>query len=121
MRAARCRSSSGGHALVRVTVPPELDLHLAARIARERYRCSLSLSWVEGSDRFVLGGDEAVARRPLDVGSMVEHLAAKFLWVTALPDPDHVARLRIAGAVEKPERIDEVVTEIAMGRSLLEG
>ena len=121
MRAARCRSSSGGHALVRVPVPPELDLHLAARIARERYRASLSLAWVEGSDRFVLAGDEAVARRPLDVGAMVEHLDAKFVCVTGLPDPDHVARLRIADAAAHPERIDEVVTEIAMGRSLLEG
>ena len=57
----------------------------------------------------------------LDLGSMVEHLGEKFAWVTALPDPDHVARFRIAGAVEHPERIDEVVAEIAMGRTLLEG
>jgi hypothetical protein len=111
----------GGHSLVRVPVPRELDLHLAARIARERYRASLSLSWTEGSDRFVLGADEAVARRPLDVGAMIEHLDSKFLWVTGLPDPDHVARMRIADAAAHPERIDEVVTEIAMGRSLLEG
>jgi len=111
----------GGHALVRVPVPPQLDLHLAARIARERYRASLSLAWSEGSDRFVLCGDEAVAQRPLDVGAMIEHLDAKFAWVTALPDPDHVARMRIADAGVHPERIDEVVTEIAMGRSLLEG
>jgi hypothetical protein len=111
----------GGHALVRVPVPPELDLHLAARIARERYRASLSLGWTEGTDRFVLCGDEVVARRPLDVAAMIEHLDAKFAWVSALPDPDHVARMRIADAAAHPDRVDEVVTEIAMGRSLLEG
>jgi len=111
----------GGHSLVRVPVPAEHDLHLTARIARERYHASLSLAWTERSDRFVLTADEVAARRPLDVGSMVEHLASKFEWVTALPDPDHVARLRIGEAMLLPGRIDEVVAEIAMGRSILEG
>ncbi len=111
----------GGHALVRVPLPPEQDLHLAARVVRDRYRAPLSLAWTEGTDRFVLASDEGVSRRVLDLGSMVEHLGEKFAWVTALPDPDHVARFRIEGAVAHPERIDEVVAEIAMGRSLLEG
>jgi hypothetical protein len=111
----------GGHALVRVPLPPEQDLHLAARVVRDRYRAPLSLAWTEGTDRFVLATDEGASRRMLDLGSMVEHLGEKFAWVTALPDPDHVARFRIAGAVEHPERIDEVVAEIAMGRTLLEG
>jgi hypothetical protein len=111
----------GGYALVRVPVPPEQDLHLAARVARDRYRAPLSLAWTEGSERFVLASDESTARRVLDVGAMVEHLAAKFDWVTGLPDPDHVARFRIAAAPAHPERIDEVVAEIAMGRSILEG
>jgi hypothetical protein len=57
----------------------------------------------------------------LDVAAMVEHLAQKFDWVEGLPDPDHVARFRIAGVAGRPERIDEVVGEIAMGRSILEG
>ena len=111
----------GGHALVRVPLPPEQDLHLAARVVRDRYRAPLSLAWTEGSERFVLASDEGTSRRVLDLGSMVEHLAEKFGWVTALPDPDHVARFRIEGAASRPERIDEVVAEIAMGRSLLEG
>ena len=111
----------GGHALVRVPLPPEQDLHLAARVVRDRYRAPLSLAWTEGTDRFVLATDEGASRRMLDLGSMVEHLGEKFAWVTALPDPDDVERFRIAGAVEHPERIDEVVAEIAMGRTLLEG
>jgi hypothetical protein len=111
----------GGHALVRVPLPPEQDLHLAARVVRDRYRAPLSLAWTEGTDRFVLASDEGASRRVLDLGSMVEHLGEKFAWVTALPDPDHVARFRIEGAATHPERIDEVVAEIAMGRSLLEG
>jgi hypothetical protein len=111
----------GGHALVRVPVPPERDLHLAARIARDRYRAPISLAWTEGGDRFVLTADETASRRVLDVAAMVEHLAAKFDWVEALPDPDHVARFRIAGVAGRPERIDEVVAEIAMGRAILEG
>ena len=111
----------GGHALVRVPLPPEQDLHLAARVVRDRYRAALSLAWTEGGERFVLASDEGSSQRVLDLGSMVEHLAEKFGWVTALPDPDHVARFRIAGAASHPERIDEVVAEIAMGRTLLEG
>jgi hypothetical protein len=111
----------GGHALVRVPLPAEQDIHLAARIARERYRAPLSLAWTEGTDRFVLASDETPTRRILDVGAMVEHLGAKFDWVDALPDPDHVARFRVRDAVAHPGRIDEVVAEIAMGRSILEG
>ena len=106
---------------MRVPLPPEQDLHLAARVVRDRYRAPLSLAWTEGSDRFVLASDEGTTRRVLDLGSMVEHLAAKFEWVDALPDPDHVARFRIRDATARPERIDEVVAEIAMGRSILEG
>jgi hypothetical protein len=107
--------------LVRLTVPPEFDLQLAARIARERYAAELSVAWTEGGERFVLGSDENATLRPFDLGSMVEHLAEKFGWVQALADADHVARFRLEGAASHPERIDEVVGEIAMGRSILEG
>lgn len=111
----------GGHVLVRVPVPPSLDLHLAARIARERYGAALSVAWTEGGERFALASDEAAGRRAFDLGAMVEHLDEKFAWVTPLADADHVARLRLSGAAAHPERIDEVVAEIAMGRSILEG
>jgi hypothetical protein len=111
----------GGYALVRVPVPPALDPHLAARIARERYAAELSVAWTEGSDRLTLGADEGVGRRAFDLGAMVEHLAEKFRWVKPLADADHVARFRVEGAAAHPERIDEVVGEIAMGRSILEG
>lgn len=111
----------GGYSLVRVPVPPALDLQLAARIARERYASELSVAWTEGDERFVLGSDENATRRPFDLGSMVDHLAEKFGWVHALADADHVARFRLDGAASHPERIDEVVGEIAMGRSILEG
>src|SRR5690606_27463474 len=110
-----------GYALVRLEVPPELDLHLASRIVRERYDAALSVARVEGSEQFTLGSDESSGRRALDLGAMVEHLAEKFAWVRALADADHVARFRIEDVGAHPERIDEVVGEIAMGRSILEG
>jgi hypothetical protein len=110
-----------GYALVRVPVPSGSDLHLTARIARERYGAALSLAWTEGEDSFVIGADENASRRPLDLSAMVEHLAEKFGFVTGLSDADHVARFRIEQAATRPERIDEVVGEIAMGRSILEG
>jgi hypothetical protein len=111
----------GGHGLVVVPVPSELDLHLAARIARERYAAALSLAWVEGEEIVVLAADELPGRRPLDVLSMAEHLAGKHDWIEALPDADHVARVAVKRLALHPERIDEVLAEIAMGRSILEG
>ncbi len=111
----------GGYSLVRVPVPSGMDQQLTARIARERYASALSVAWTEGDERFVLGSDESATRRPFDLGSMVDHLAEKFSWVHALADADHVARFRLDGAASHPERVDEVVSEIAMGRSILEG
>jgi hypothetical protein len=52
---------------------------------------------------------------------MVEHLAGKHDWAEALPDADHVARLHVIGLATHPERLEEVLAEIAMGRSILEG
>ena len=111
----------GGLSLVVVPVPPDLDLHLAARIARERYGALLSLAWVEGDETVVLGAGELPGRRALDVVSMAEHLAAKHEWIEALPDADHVARICVRRLATHPERIDELLAEIAMGRSILEG
>ena len=34
----------GGLAMVEAVLPPELDLHLAMRVARERYGATLSLA-----------------------------------------------------------------------------
>jgi hypothetical protein len=95
----------GGYTMVVTPVPPELDLHLTARIARERYEVQLSLAYREGEEMVVLGGDEGRSRRGLDLGGMVSHLVAKHEWIEALPDDDHVARIRV----------------IAMGRSIVEG
>ena len=67
----------GGYSLVRVEVPPELDLHLAARIARERYGAALSVARTEGGEHFTLGSDEGASRRAFDLGAMVDHLAEK--------------------------------------------
>ncbi|MDJ0864521.1 MAG: hypothetical protein QNK03_00335 [Myxococcota bacterium] len=111
----------GGYVLVLVPTPAPLDVYLTARIARERYGAQLSLGWVEGEDRLVLAGEDGTSRRVLDFGALADHLAAKFDWVEALSDADHVARVRIAGLGEHPERLEEVVVEIAMGRSILEG
>jgi hypothetical protein len=111
----------GGYTLVVVPVEAGLDCALAARIARERYGAPLSLALREGDETLVLGGDDANARRSLDLLGMVEHLAEKHEFVEALPDADHVARIRVRGLVERPERLEEVLASIAMGRSVFEG
>jgi hypothetical protein len=111
----------GGYVMVVLEVPDSLDLHLMARIARERYDAQLSLAYATGGELLVLGGDEGRSRRGLDLGSMADHLATKHEWISALRDDDHVARIRIANLHAFPERLDEVIGEIAMGRSIVEG
>jgi len=110
-----------GFTLVVLTVPVEFDIHLAARIARERYDAQVSVARKEGEGLVVLGGDEGRGRRGLDLSSMLEHLASKHNWVMPLSEEDHVARLRIRDFATHPERFDEMISEIAMGRSILEG
>ena len=109
----------GDHALVVAEIPAELDPGLAARILRERYGATLSLVRETGSCTCLLGSDDS--RRAIDVGGMAEHLATKFAWVDALPDADHVARVRVRDLDRNEGRLDEVISEIAMGRSILEG
>jgi hypothetical protein len=111
----------GGYTLVVTLVPPELDLHLTARIARERYEAQLSLAYREGEEMIALGGDEGRTRRGLDLSGMASHLVAKHEWIEDLPDDDFVARVRVVGLWQHSERLDEVVAEIAMGRSIVEG
>ncbi len=108
----------GGAALVLVEAPAPLDVFLAARIARERYNAMLSLARREADDVFLLGADFAAARRTVNMGDMIAHLDEKFAWVEALPDEDFVARFRIKNV--DAERIEEVIAEIGMGRSILE-
>ena len=111
----------GGLGMAVVEVPPELDLGLAMRLVRERYGVPLSLGRKLGQEAIVLGTDDATTRRAFDLGGMVQHLAEKFEWADALPDDDHVARLRARGLEERPERLEELVAEIGMSRALLEG
>jgi hypothetical protein len=111
----------GGYVMVVVPIPPELDLHLTARVARERYSADLSLSYREGDELVILSGEESRGYRGLDPGRMVDHLATKHEWLEALTDGDHVARIRVRDLAAHPERLDEVIREIAMGRSALEG
>ena len=111
----------GGLSLVSLDVPTGMDLHLVGRLVRERYGAALSLVRQEGASVLVLGADDLTGRRTVDVASMVEHLALKFRWADALSDADHVARLRIQDLDGHPERLDDVVAEIGMGRSILEG
>ena len=98
-----------------------MDLHFTARIARERYDAQLSLAYREGEEMVALGGDEGRSRRGLDLGGMASHLVSKHEWIEALPDDDYVARVRVIGLWQHSERLDEVVAEIAMGRSIVEG
>ena len=111
----------GGFALVVVPVDEGLDPYLTARLARERFGARVSLTYLEGEDLVLLGGDEARGRGSLDLGKMVAHLAAKHAWVSELRDDDHVARMRVHDLQSRPERLDDVVAEVAMGRSILEG
>jgi hypothetical protein len=113
----------GGYTLAVVPVPAGLDLYLVARIVRERYGARLSLAHLEGGNEelLVLGGEESGGRRSLNLRAMVEHLSDKFSFVESLSDADHVARVRVRGLHEHPQRFDELVGEIAMGRSILEG
>ncbi len=111
----------GGYRMVVVPVPEFLSLYLAGRIARERYAAQLSLACIEGGELLVLAGDDDNARRSLHCQGMIQHLAGKFAWAEVGPDDDHVARLRVHGLALHPERLDEVIAEIAMGRSLFEG
>jgi len=111
----------GGLGLVVTEVPGELDLPMTMRLLRERYAVPLSLARRSGSEAFALAADDASARRAFDLGGMIEHLAEKFAWVEAMPEDDHMARLRVRGIDAHPERLDEVVAEIGMSRALLEG
>jgi hypothetical protein len=111
----------GGYGLVVVPVPEPLDLHLVSRLVRERLAVQVALAYREGAELVTLGSDDARGRRDVDLGAMVDHLSAKHAWIEALGDEDHVARMRVRGLATDPERLDEVVAEVAMGRSILEG
>ena len=109
-----------GYSMVIVNAVEGVDPQLAARVARERYGAPLSLAYREGGNLFILAGEESGGRRTLDFGALAEHLSEKLDWVEALPDDDHVARFLLGGLDQHPERLDEVIGEIAMGRSILE-
>jgi hypothetical protein len=68
----------------------------------------------------VFTGDDGLGRRSLDLGRLVSHLASQHEWIEALSDEDHVARMRVRELPSRPERLDDVIAEIAMGRSLFE-
>jgi hypothetical protein len=110
----------GGHVMVVVPVEGDRDVHLVARVARERYDATLSLAYRVGEETLCFCGDEISGKRALDYLAMAEHLVNKLEWVEARPDADHVARFRARDLVTRPERLEEVVGEIAMGRTLLE-
>ncbi len=111
----------GGLELVVVPVPEGIDPYLSGRLARERFGAQVSLTHRDGEDLVLLGCDDQRGRGGLDLGAMVNHLASKHAWITGLRDDDYVARMRIRGLETHPERLDELVAEIAMGRSILEG
>ncbi|MFP8879549.1 MAG: hypothetical protein VCE43_08955, partial [Myxococcota bacterium] len=111
----------GGYRMVVVPVPPEFDLHFASRIARERHDAELSLSFVEGEELMVFSGDEGRTKRNLDMLSMATHLDDKHDWIDKLPSEDYVSRVRVHDFAAHPDRLDEVISQIAMGRSILEG
>jgi len=109
-----------GYSLVVLEVADGLDVHLAARVARERYAAPFSVARQGTSELFVLGADEMSGKRSFDLGGMLEHLGSKLAYVEVLADEDHASRFRLNGIDSHPERLDEIVSEIAMGRSTLE-
>jgi len=109
-----------GFGMVVLTAPAHLDPYLVGRISRERLGTQLSLVRLEGTERFVLAGEEPASKRMLDVCALIEHLGNKLAWVTDLPNDDHVARFQVSGLDANPTRLDEVIGEITMGRSILE-
>ena len=111
----------GDFGIVIGAVAAELDLHLASRIMRERYGVPISLVNAEGGELLVLGSDDAAGRRAIDVGAMAEHLSQKFGWIDSHSDVDHVARFRLRDMAANPDRLEEVVREIGLGRAILEG
>ena len=90
-------------------VPADLDLHLASRIMRERYRVAISLVFAEGEELLVLGSDDVAGRRSMDLGAMADHLSQKFDWIEPRSDEDHVARFRLRDMAANPDRLEEVV------------
>src|SRR4030095_15047769 len=58
----------GGLVMVVLEAPPELDLHLCARIARERYQAHLSLATAPHRELVVLRGDEERLQSRLGIG-----------------------------------------------------
>ena len=111
----------GGYCMAIVPTPPEFDMHLAARIARERYGSQLSLAFTEGEEVVVLAGDETSSGRNLDLMAMASHVATKHDWIEAPQSDDYVARVHIRDLAANPDRLNDVIGEIAMGRSILEG
>jgi hypothetical protein len=80
--------------MVVLEAPPELDLHLCARIARERYQAHLSLATSPHRELVVLGGDETRFKRGLDLGGVTAHLADKHRWIEAPPTTTTSAHAR---------------------------
>ena len=111
----------GDFGIVIGAVPAGLDLHLASRIMRERYTVPISLVCAEEDELLVLGSDDSAGRRAIDVGAMAEHLSQKFGWIESQSDTDHVARFRLRDMAANPDRLEEVVREIGLGRAILEG
>ena len=68
----------------------------------------------------MLGAEEMSGKRSFDLGGMLEHLGSKLGYVTVLADEDHISRIRVSDIDAHPERLDEIVSEIAMGRSTLD-
>jgi hypothetical protein len=48
-------------------------------------------------------------------------VATKHDWIEAPQSEDYVARIRIRDLAANPDRLNDVIGEIAMGRSILEG
>lgn len=111
----------GDFGIVIGAVPAGHDLHLASRIMRERYRVPISMVHTEGDELLVLGSDDVAGRRAIDIGAMADHLSQKFGWIESQSDTDHVARFRLRDMAANPDRLEEVVREIGLGRGILEG
>ncbi|MFQ5515671.1 MAG: hypothetical protein ACE5FG_14755 [Myxococcota bacterium] len=109
----------GEYQMVVLRVPPDLDAGEVGRRARLGAGARLSLVSREDDDLVVLGCNDE--KRHINILALVDHLAAKLPWAEVAVGGDRVGRLRIEELSQHPERIDQLIGEIARNRSLLYG
>jgi hypothetical protein len=109
----------GGYQMVVVQVPEHLDAGEVARRARNAAGCRLSLASREGDETVMLVANEE--KRHINVQGVAECLSGLLPWVELRPSGDRKASLLIDDLPRHPERLEQLIGEIARHKSLLHG